>query len=168
MPDPMQLDRLSSLSSILPYLRAAQPAAMQRQPAETVVDSSATVTEVADIDGPGAVVRRLMGDLDIRNLSPRQMSEASLDLYAAGVLPWDEYAMLAFQPELHPDYDSTIGALTGEAAAPDEPRDFLAQWEERLDFDRRYNPGDTENIERTERIVGLFRQIDTPPTSLVV
>jgi hypothetical protein len=163
----MQLDRLFSFSSTLPYMRAAQPAAAQRQDKETVVDTTATVTEVVDINGPAAVVRRLMGDLDIRSLSPRQMSEASLDLYVAGILPWDEYAMLAFQPELHPDYDDTIGALTGEPAAPDDPRDFLVQWEERLDFDRRYNPDDEETLARTERIVGLFRQIDRPTDLLV-
>ncbi len=36
-----------------------------------------------------------------------------MDLHVAGVLPWEGYAMLAFQPELHPDYDRTVGALIG-------------------------------------------------------
>lgn len=37
--------------------------------------------------------------------------------------------MLANQPELHPDFNRTIGALTGRRAAPDRERDCLAEWE---------------------------------------
>ena len=108
-----------------------------------------------------------LGHVDIRHLSPRQMAETSLDLYVAGILPWEEYAMLAFQAELHPDYDKTIGALTGEKAAPDRPRDFLTAWEERLKFDEKYNAENPDLVERTRRIVQVFRLIDAP-TNLVV
>lgn len=121
-------------------------------------------------DAPSSVtgsLNRLIGNVDIRHLSPRQMAETSLDLYVAGVLPWEEYAMLAFQPELHPDYDKTIGALTGEKAAPDQPRDFLNIWEDRLKFDEKYNAENPKLVERTRRIVQVFRQIDTP-TNLMV
>lgn len=110
---------------------------------------------------------RLIGDVDIRNLSPRQMAETSLDLYVAGILPWDEYAMLAFQPELHPDYDKTIGALTGEKAQPDKPRDFLTIWEERLQFEQKYNGDNPDLIARTQRIVQVFRLIDSPTNLLI-
>ncbi|WP_316977367.1 hypothetical protein [Shumkonia mesophila] len=107
-------------------------------------------------------LRRLIGDIDIRRLSPRQMAETSLDLYVAGVLPWEEYAMLAFQAELHPDYNRTIGALTGEPAAPDRPRDFLGMWEERLRFEEEHNAGNPHLVARTRRIVQVFRQIASP------
>lgn len=114
-----------------------------------------------------ASFNRLIGHVDIRHLSPRQMAESSLDLYVAGILPWEEYAMLAFQAELHPDYDKTIGALTGEKAAPDQPRDFLNIWEDRLKFEEKYNADDSQLVERTRRIVQVFRQIDSP-TNLIV
>jgi len=107
-------------------------------------------------------LRRLIGDIDIRRLSPRQMAETSLDLYVAGVLPWEEYAMLAFQAELHPDYNRTIGALTGEPAAPDRPRDFLGMWEERLRFEEEHNAENPHLVARTRRIVQVFRQIASP------
>lgn len=125
--------------------------------------------EEAPVDGVQgtASINRLIGNVDIRHLSPRQMAETSLDLYVAGVLPWEEYAMLAFQAELHPDYDKTIGALTGEKAAPDKPRDFLNLWEDRLKFEEKYNAEDSQVVERTRRIVQVFRQIDTP-TNMVV
>lgn len=109
---------------------------------------------------------RLTGGLSLRELSPRQMAELSLDLYAAGLVSYDEYELLAFQPELHPDYDTTVGALTGERATPDKPRDFVAFWEERLNFERRYNPQNTEMVRRARRLVELLHQLDPAPTGI--
>lgn len=105
----------------------------------------------------------LTGGLSLRDLSPRQMAEVSLELYAAGVLAYEDYELLAFQPELHPDYNVTIGALTGEPAGPDRARDFVTQWEERLNFEQRYNPQNTRRVQETERIVNLLLTLDGPP-----
>ena len=101
--------------------------------------------------------------LSLRDLTPRQMAEVSLELYAAGVLAYEDYELLAFQPELHPDYNVTIGALTGEPAGPDRARDFVTQWEERLNFERRYNPQNTRLVRNTERILKLLTTLDGPP-----
>ena len=95
-----------------------------------------------------------------RAISPRQIAEISMDLYVNGALAWEEYAMLAFQPELHPDYARTIGALTGEPAEPDRPRDFVNQWESRLSFERRYNADQPELLARTHRIVDVLKQLN--------
>lgn len=105
--------------------------------------------------------------VQVRNISPREMGNIAMDLYISGVLSWDEYSMLAFQPELHPSYDATVGALTGERASPDQPRDFVGQWEDRLNFERRHNPGDRPLIRRTGRIVQVLRQIENP-TNIIV
>ena len=124
-------------------------------------DDPPVVSDVPEENFAGRfVLRRLIGDIDFRNATPRQMAETSMDLYVAGILPWDEYAMLAFQPELHPDYDRTIGALTGKKAEPDQPRDFLAIWEERLKFDEKYNADQPRVVEGSRRIVTLFRYAD--------
>ncbi len=112
-------------------------------------------------------IAELFRSIDVRNLTPRQAVELGMDLHVAGVLPWKEYAMLAFQPELHPDYDRTVGALIGEKAQPDRPRDFVAMWKERLAFERKYNAADPKLIARTARIVTVLHQIETP-TSVVV
>ncbi len=109
----------------------------------------------------------LFRNIDVRNLTPRQAAELSMDLHVAGLLPWEEYAMVAFQPELHPDYDRTVGALIGERAQPDRPRDFIAMWEERLVFERRYNADDPKLIERTARIVTVLRRIESPISVVV-
>ena len=98
--------------------------------------------------------------IDLRHLTPRQMAEVSQELYLSGMLQWEEYAMLAFQPELHPDFDRTIGALTGERADPDRPRDYIARWERRLRFEQKYNRHAPELVARTLRIVNLFRKME--------
>ena len=95
------------------------------------------------------------------------MTTISMDLYVNGIIGWDEYAMLAFQPELHPDFDKTIGALTGEKAQPDRPRDFIETWEKHLSYKRKYNPGDARQIRQVEHLVNVLRQLGSPISMLV-
>lgn len=95
---------------------------------------------------------------DPRSASPREVAKRSLDLYADGLLEWDDQAVLSFQPELHPDYDRTVGALLETKAAPDAPRDFVAEWERRLVFELRYNPENDEAVARARRIVRALRR----------
>jgi len=119
----------------------------------------------ATVEEPNRAASRLstlLGSVDMRSVSPREMVGVSLDLYAAGVLTWDEYAMLAFQAELQPGFARTIGALTGEKAEPDKPRDFVTRWEERLIFELRHNSQDNEVIRRTKRILAVLRTLDKP------
>jgi hypothetical protein len=89
---------------------------------------------------------------DVRHMTPRQMQDYSQNLYAAGVISYDDYAALAFQPELHPDFQKTIGALTGEKAEPDRPRDYIEQWRDRVDYTQRYYPANAEPVRQAHRI----------------
>ncbi|HIN21213.1 MAG TPA: hypothetical protein EYM71_05095 [Rhodospirillales bacterium] len=132
--------------------------------------------EPAGVGGGGAAkavlkvrsaIYELIGDVDTHHLSPRQMSELSLDLYAIGAISFEDYSALAFQPELHPDFDRTIGALTGERADPDRPRDFVRLWDDRADFQRRHNAARTDLVEQSERIASVLRQIETPISMVV-
>lgn len=93
--------------------------------------------------------------------SPREMAELSLDLFLGGVLTDEEYALLAFQPELHPDFDRTIGALTGERANPDQPRDYIAIWRDRLEFERSRSRPDRDLMDRIQRILFVLRRLGT-------
>lgn len=101
---------------------------------------------------PGTSIPRLDGRLT----TPRQVGELSMELYLSGWLSYEESALLGFQPELHPDYECTIGALTGEPAEPDRPRDFISLWQDRLAFELRHNPHDLVLHQRIERIISVL------------
>jgi hypothetical protein len=129
------------------------------------------------LDGPGGEIvaldtarrpnrnsplSRLVEGTNVHSMTPRQMANLSMDLYIGGYLQWEEYAMIAFQPELHPDFNRTIGALTGETSAPDRPRDYVSEWEERYAFERRHNGEDPGRLQSTLRILALLKKIEDP------
>lgn len=99
---------------------------------------------------------------DIRSMTPREMVDLSGELYFAGFLSHDQYADLSFQAELMPNYDVTIGALTGQRAAPDRPRDYTSVWRAKLKFEMKHLADDPGVIERTRKIVELLRTIEKP------
>ena len=109
--------------------------------------------------GPGAPPAAAGNPVPVCRHSPREMAELSLDLFLAGALTDEEYALLAFQPELHPDFDRTIGALTGERARPDQPRDYVAIWRDRLEFERSRSRPDPELIDQIQRILFVLRRL---------
>ena len=156
------------------YPNAGHDHLSQRAPVDKTVertDGPKPVTQLLEGPDKRADVKPLANGqgkgLDLRNFTPRQMADLSMDLYVSGILEWDEYAMLAFQPELHPDYDRTIGALTGEKAKPDGPRDFIAEWEKRHRFEEKHNSKDRDLVQRTLRVVNVLKQIGSP-TNVVV
>lgn len=152
----MQIDERSTSREIIPWSpipgRSLVPMRRDLVPVGTSEPSRESPTTVSPLR---AFLQQPA--VDVRNLSPRQMSEVSTDLYMGGALSWEEYAALAFQPELHPDYNRTIGALIGEVAEPDRPQNFVAVWEERLAFERRYNADDALSLANTGRIVDILR-----------
>ncbi len=94
---------------------------------------------------------------DVRHMTPREMQEYSQDLYAAAIICFEDYEALAFQPDLHPDFNRTIGALTGEKAAPDRPRDFIRRWQDRLSFAQRYYPSNATEVRQAHRILEALK-----------
>lgn len=89
---------------------------------------------------------------DVRHMTPREMQDYSQNLYAAGAITFEDYEALAFQPDLHPDFNRTIGALTGEKAQPDRPRDYIRQWSDRVEYTQRYYPQNSEEVRQAHRI----------------
>lgn len=81
--------------------------------------------------------RPLAGRVNPRRMSARQMAAWAEELHADGMMNWVEFGMAGFPAELHPDYDRTVGALTGERADPDQPRDMIALWEDRHQREKR-------------------------------
>ncbi|CAA7620017.1 conserved hypothetical protein [Candidatus Terasakiella magnetica] len=102
---------------------------------------------------------------DLRNVSPRQFADVTHELYMEGTLTWAEFQMVGFPSELDPRYDETIGALTGEKAQPDKPRDMLGQWEQRVEFEKRYNPS-PEQVQVAENALEKLTWQIAPPVRL--
>ncbi|HMA52475.1 MAG TPA: hypothetical protein VKP60_22095 [Magnetospirillaceae bacterium] len=96
--------------------------------------------------------------IDPRNMSPRQLADWAHEMYLCRMLAWEEYCMAGFPPELHPQYNRTIGALTGKLAQPDTPRNMIRVWEERLSFMLRYYEADEPDVQRVEKLLRLLRQ----------
>jgi hypothetical protein len=99
---------------------------------------------------------------DLRNISPRRFAEIAHELYVEGALRWEEYLWVGFPSELHPDFNATIGALTGEKAQPDRPRDMLAEVEDRLAFVKRYSTQDNQEFWLAERALDILRRQTEP------
>ena len=99
---------------------------------------------------------------DIRSMTPREMVHLAEELYMAGFLSHEQYADLSFQAELMPNYDTTIGALTGQRAAPDKPRDYASIWRAKLKFEMKHLADDPRIVARTRKILELLRAIEKP------
>jgi hypothetical protein len=100
---------------------------------------------------------------NVRNMTPRELADFSYNMYMDGTLSWDEYRMVGFPSELHPDFDKTIGQLTGEVAQPDRPKDMVALWQQRVDFEERHSADKPEVIERARRVLDVLRWQDALP-----
>lgn len=103
----------------------------------------------------------ISADYDVHYISPREMVDLSLDLYAIGFLTREQHHTLAFQSELMPNFDVTIGALTGERADPDRPRDYTAIWRARLAFETQYGADHPRIVERTAKILKLLQSLES-------
>ena len=104
-------------------------------------------------------LKQLTNGTDVRKISPREMSDFSLDLYAAGIISFDDYTALSEHPELNPHYNRTIGALTNETAQPDSKRNLVKYWEDKLNFAERHPLPNKSNLEQAKRIVWLMRSL---------
>jgi len=78
---------------------------------------------------PISQIRRIMTYCDLENISPIQMAELSNLLYARGIIEFDEYAVLSFQPELNPE---KYLAINGVEARPFEPRNIIQELRDKL------------------------------------
>jgi hypothetical protein len=100
---------------------------------------------------------------DLGAISPRTMIALSTELFASGFLTPDQHEDLSFQSELMPNFDTTIGALTGEKAEPDRVRNFTDIWRQRLEFEKKHVDASGRLIKRTKKILDLLESIENQP-----
>lgn len=104
--------------------------------------------------GIGAVPRR-----DVRRIAARELAQLGRGLYIAGHLNDEELVLLTRQPDLHPAFDRTIGALIGERADPERPQDAIARLEARLRFLHMYPDGTAAPLDRIRRVLDVLRRV---------
>ena len=98
--------------------------------------------------------------IGVRQMSPRQLAEWAHEMYVCGALNWQEYRFAGFHAELHPDYNATVGAVTGQQAGPDRQRDMIREWEDRLAFFHRHNAPQDATVRRAEKVLALLYRPD--------
>jgi hypothetical protein len=88
---------------------------------------------------------------NIRNMSPREMSQMSQELYQGGAISFQDHAFLSFQPELGFSPSSTVGQA-------DMPKDFIAHWEQQLKLHEQQ--GERSFAENDRRLLNILNNLD--------
>ncbi len=96
---------------------------------------------------------------DVKNITPRNMAQMSQELYDNNSISLKIHAFISFQPELNPTYNDTIGKFTHTTAQPDTPRNFLDEWEKRLE-EQLKNGASNEIINNTKEVVSILNNLD--------
>lgn len=128
---------------------------VSRKP-KALLDNASTVAErksvTVSLKG-SEQIQNLAIEYDVRNLTPRDMSELSQQLFDQGLIEFDEHALLSFQPEMNFD---TQQVTQGN---PDQPKDFIAQWQEqkRLHLDQ----GNHGFAQKDQKILNVLMNIES-------
>lgn len=96
-------------------------------------------------------VAELTKGYNVRNMSPREMSAMSYDLYESGAISFQDHALLSFQPELGAESSD----ITNQA---DTPKDFIAHWEQQLRLHKQH--GETAFAQHDQRILNILGNIE--------
>lgn len=154
------------------FAERPSPETQRLEPRLNTAGESRKTTEAAQVETTAAPLAALPPPsvpeeprYDLRNISPREFADVTHELYMEGTLSWDEFQMIGFPTELHPRYDETIGALIGEPARPDRPKDMLGRWEQRVEFERRYNP-DADQVRIAENALAKLSWQSQPPVKM--
>lgn len=108
-------------------------------------------------------LRGIAARYNLQAISPREMVDLSAELYESGYLTSDQHTDLSFQPEMMPNFDVTIGALTGKRTEPDRPRNYAEVWRQRLKFEKTHAANAEHIIVRTQKILALLEKIESQP-----
>ncbi len=114
--------------------------------------SSDTVT-ISGTSKSIQAAQNIMANYNVNNISPRDMAAMSNELYSSNNISLEEHAMLSFQPELNAKQPI-------ESAAPDAKRDFINEWERKLEFQKQYG-APKEFIDRTKNTLNLLVNLNS-------
>ena len=98
-------------------------------------------------------LERITKGYDVRNITPREMSELSKNLYENGAISFQDHALMSFQPELG------MGMIPGEndTSAADIPKDFIQHWERQLEYHKQQGNESFAKID--QRILNILSNL---------
>ena len=138
--------------------------ALHASPSASVKNSLSTSSQVTKNDDAMQIseegksfssASEIMSHYDVNNVSPREMSRMSSELYSEGIISFEEHGLMSFQPELNQEQYKKV---TGNQANPDSPRDFISEWENRLTTQKK-SGAPQEFIKKTENILALLNNL---------
>ncbi|WP_200284747.1 hypothetical protein [Rhabdochromatium marinum] len=99
-------------------------------------------------------VSKLTRNYNVRNMSPREMSVMSHELYQSGAISFEDHALLSFQPDLGTGYP-------GATNQADTPKDFIAHWERQLKLHEEH--GQVSFAHNDRRILNILGNLKAIP-----
>ncbi|MFP4054944.1 MAG: hypothetical protein ACLFV7_13870 [Phycisphaerae bacterium] len=102
---------------------------------------------------------RIAEEFDLRNITPRQVTQLADRLLKEGLVSFDRYSYLAFQPKLPGGYAGMIESLTGESVDPDQPFDLIDSLQTALGAQKQAGAGSAAT-ERTESLLKLTQNLE--------
>ncbi len=105
---------------------------------------------------------QIANNFDVRHMTADDMEEMSQTLFENGAISFSDHALLSFQPENQPGFgDSYLGILGTRPLLteswPDGTRDWINEYETRLDFDRQNGGGHEKTL---NHILGHLERLD--------
>lgn len=116
----------------------------------TRADSASSDSVVTHLETAEAV-SELAGKYNVRNMSPREMSVMSHELYQNGAISFQDHALLSFQSELGAGYP-------GATNQADTPKDFIAHWEQQLKLHEEH--GEASFAQHDRRILNILGNLE--------
>ena len=98
-------------------------------------------------------VQGLAQEYDVRNMSPKQMSQMSQQLFDNGLISFEDHALLSFQPEMNYETQQVL------PSKPNETRDFIRQWEQQKEL--HLNQGNTQFAQRDQKILNVLNNLQS-------
>lgn len=121
-----------------------------------LISKNSDTVEISEKGKSISSAKGIMSRYDINNISPREMSNMSLELHLEGVISFEEHALMSFQPELNQEQYNKI---TGNHANPDISRDFIDEWENKLETQKK-SGAPQEFIKKAEDILALLKNLN--------
>ncbi|MFD2111495.1 hypothetical protein [Thiorhodococcus fuscus] len=146
--DITQQKRLTAIPAAFPATRNVSDqnfSTSKSQLATTSPSEDTTNLESADS------LSRIAQKYNVRNISPREMSVMSQDLYQGGFISFQDHALLSFQPDLGDGYP-------GATNRPETPKDFIAHWEQQLKMHEQQ--GELSFAEKDRKILNILGNLD--------